>query len=81
MNESLTIDTITNLGGTGAIVALFLWYLKSRDELMQEIVNNITEAIRGMSSEVKNLADAIKGLDKRIHNIEQEQRRGRSRPK
>lgn len=58
-DPNASIDTLTNLGGTGAIVVAFLWYLNKRDTLMQESLNVF-------SSRLEKLADAIDALENRL---------------
>lgn len=80
MTDTTTIDTITNLGGNGAIVALFIWYLAKRDTLMNAMLDKISVSMSEMGDKLEKLANAIVGLDQRIKEVEQQQtKRGRPR--
>jgi hypothetical protein len=54
---------ISNLAPTVAIVAIFIWYLNKRDNLLQDIVNNL-----GMR--LDKLSDVIASLERRIAGVE-----------
>lgn len=60
MPDPTSFDTLTNLGGTGAIVVAFLWYLNKRDTLMQQSLNLFSDRLQ-------KLAEAIDALEHRLN--------------
>jgi len=84
MTDPTSIDTITNLGGTGAIVALFILYLKSRDQSMERFMDRFTtrfdESTSKMADKLEQLAHAIGSLERRLNEVESKQKR-RGRPR
>lgn len=83
MTDPTSIDTITNLSGTGAIVGLFIWYLKSRDQSMERFMDRFTErfdqSTSKMGDKLEQLAHAIGSLERRLNDVESKQQRSRTR--
>lgn len=82
MVDPNSVDTITNLGGTGAIVGLFIWYLNKRDTLLSELTKSITAMGTEITKRLVDLTHVVGSMEKRISEIENNQkRRGRPRKK
>lgn len=84
MIDPSSIDTVTNLGGTGVIVGAFLWYLRDANKLhkdtITEISQKISQSMDRMSDRVEQLAHAIVSLERRLNEVENKQRK-RGRPR
>lgn len=70
MAEPTSIDTLTNLGGTGAIVLAFLWYLSKRDVMINDSLNTF-------ASKMDELSKAMNSLSDRLDDIQHPKRKKR----